>query len=801
MLRLLKITRISLLFLFWINPDLSQNRVISGQIINIETNLPIKDISVGIKGVSQVVVTDEKGKFQIEVPFELSEVSFTEFSGMTVQEIKISEPDYYKILLKDELAILDLSIEELMNLKVVSAGKKAEEIGEIPASVVVLTRKEIEAFGYSNLREILNNVPGYYAMSNLGTDIYGVRGFTKEKGSNFIIMINGTKITDEKILRYYQIPVEAIDKIEIVRGPMAVIYGNNAFFGVINIITNSETGGLVSTSYGTLNSKQISGRAAFDKSGLKVALNMSLYSSDGADFLLEKMMTEPERMDEPLFGGPDGSGLDLPDYAKQTKNFLSKSQNYFDISTTYKGFYFNTIYFEAKNGWYYYYPSLDEGSQFTNRSFNLLSGYRHNFSDKLTLNGQLRYLRFTSTYDYNEFFEGFFGLDLFDRNEFEAEANLFWNPHQKFNLTVGLQYENVMKYENFTNVPFADIINMTTNYIDKDDNGVVYSGFLQADFKPLSNLKLYGGVRVSQRQAYSASMINYQGYVPPPGAFVSASDDIGVGDIEIIPRFAAIYWLNKNNVFKLLYGKAGKRPDYETMGDDMLDIVRGEKPTGYSESEYITTYEINYISTFSQKLAINFSLFRNLLDNLIVEKSELVNNILRAWWDNAGTMETNGLEATFQIGDKSKFYSEISGVYQKTTDMSVVDTVASYSPEFLGYLKLSYKLNNQYTISLLGNYIDKMEPYYNYTPIFDSIGVPTGYYVGRTSKTVPAYVLIGLNVRLEPNFLKGGYLNLNCSNLLNQAIYYPTFSINNAWADRGTLGDKRRFYITLGYKF
>lgn len=797
----LKILAAGFLSFLWLSDVWGQTRTITGSLFDAETNLPLRGISVSIIGNNSVSLTDENGSFSLEIPDTLKTVSFSDFPGMSIKEILFDEQNNYKILLKNELAILDLSFEELMKLKVVSAGKKAEEIGEIPASVVVLTRQDIEAFGYSNLREILNNVPGYYAMSNLGIDIYGVRGFTKEKGSNFIIMVNGTKITDGNILKFYQIPAEAIDRIEIVRGPMAVIYGNNAFFGVINIITNSDALGLVSTSYGTLNCKQMSGRAAFDRSGLKVALNLSLFSSDGADFPLEKMMTEPERMDEPLFGGPDSNGLALPDYAKHTKNFLLKKQNYFDISASYKGFYFNTAYIEAENGWYYYFPSIDEGSRFLNKSFNFLSGYRHNFTEKLTLNGQIRYFRLTSYNDYHLIEEGFFGIDLIDKNEFEAEVNLFWTLNQKINLTVGLQYENTLKFENFTNVPSQGIINSSTYYIDKDKNGVAYSGFLQLDYKPFSNLKLYGGLRVSQRQAYSASILNFQGTTPPPDVLVSAGDDIGAGDVEIIPRFAAIFWLNKNNVFKLLYGQANKRPDYETMGDDMLDIFLGEKPGGYSKSEYITTYELNYISTFSKKLAINFSLFRNQLDNLIVEKSELVNNILRAWWENAGTMKTNGLETTIQFGDKSNFYCEISGVYQKTTDQSVIDTVASYSPEFLGYLKLSYQLNKQYTFSLLGNYTTKMEPNYNYKPIYDEDGDPTGQYVGRTSLTVPAYVLLGINIRLQPDFLKGGYLNLNCSNLLNHEIYYPTFSINSEWADRGTLGNGRKFYVTLGYKF
>lgn len=133
-------------------------------------------------------------------------------------------------------SLFELSFEDLMNIPIVAAGKQEQTIAEIPASTVVILRKEIEEFGYRDLRSILNSIPGYYALSNLGIDIYGIRGYAKGKGSNFIILLNGTKITDENILKFYQVPVESIEKIEVIRGPMAVMYGNNAFFGVINII-------------------------------------------------------------------------------------------------------------------------------------------------------------------------------------------------------------------------------------------------------------------------------------------------------------------------------------------------------------------------------------------------------------------------------------------------------------------------------------------------------------------------------------------------------------------------------------
>ena len=107
-----------------------------------------------------------------------------------------------------------MSLEELMNVKIITAGKTQQKVSDVPASVVILTRKDIEMYGYQDLREIINQINGMYIMSNLGIDIYAVRGFTKGKSNDFVIMVNNIKITDEKILTYYQLPVEMIDRIE-----------------------------------------------------------------------------------------------------------------------------------------------------------------------------------------------------------------------------------------------------------------------------------------------------------------------------------------------------------------------------------------------------------------------------------------------------------------------------------------------------------------------------------------------------------------------------------------------------------
>ena len=56
--------------------------------------------------------------------------------------------------------LLEMSLEDLLDIEITTAGKQVEKISDIPASVILITRKEIETYGYTSLEEILQNVPG-----------------------------------------------------------------------------------------------------------------------------------------------------------------------------------------------------------------------------------------------------------------------------------------------------------------------------------------------------------------------------------------------------------------------------------------------------------------------------------------------------------------------------------------------------------------------------------------------------------------------------------------------------------------
>jgi len=163
--------------------------------------------------------------------------------------------------------LLELPFEDLLQVEIRSAGKRDERIRDIPASVTILTREDIERYGWITFEELLRNVPGFYVLDNIEDRFVGTRGAA---GGGVQLLVNGIAqhpslqktLTGTEVARL-DIPVEAIDRVEIIRGPMSVIYGNNAFQGVINVVTNAidRSGPRVSASLGSEQSGRLFGRA------------------------------------------------------------------------------------------------------------------------------------------------------------------------------------------------------------------------------------------------------------------------------------------------------------------------------------------------------------------------------------------------------------------------------------------------------------------------------------------------------------------------------------------------------------
>ena len=126
--------------------------------------------------------------------------------------------------------------------QVATVSKVSENLREAPAAVVVILAEEIEERGYLDLEEVLHDLPGF-AVSRGNGETYSnfyQRGFRSKDNDRVLLLVDGVEQNDlttsvAHLSRQY--PVSSVDRIEVVYGPAATIYGANAYSGVINIIT------------------------------------------------------------------------------------------------------------------------------------------------------------------------------------------------------------------------------------------------------------------------------------------------------------------------------------------------------------------------------------------------------------------------------------------------------------------------------------------------------------------------------------------------------------------------------------
>lgn len=146
--------------------------------------------------------------------------------------------------------LTDLSLEQLllMEIEVVSASKFAQKSTEAPSAVQIIRANEIRRNGWKTLTEALSSLPGIYTSENGAYDFLGTRGFLipGDYGTRFLLLIDG-KPNNDNIFQQALFGSEGwldilnIERIEYVPGPGSSIYGSNAVFGAVNIITRQAT--------------------------------------------------------------------------------------------------------------------------------------------------------------------------------------------------------------------------------------------------------------------------------------------------------------------------------------------------------------------------------------------------------------------------------------------------------------------------------------------------------------------------------------------------------------------------------
>ncbi len=188
-----------------------------------------------------------------------------------------------------------LSLEQLLDVKVTGAAKYEQAQRDVAAAVSIITRSEIKAFGWRTLAQALASLPGVHASYDRQYTYLATRGFglPGDLTTRLLITINGNRVNDPTYDqgpggREFPLDLGLVERIEFIPGPGGAVYGQNAMFGVVNVITRTgaELRGTELAVATQPQQRQVEGRASWGRrleNGLDMLVSASGLSARGAD--------------------------------------------------------------------------------------------------------------------------------------------------------------------------------------------------------------------------------------------------------------------------------------------------------------------------------------------------------------------------------------------------------------------------------------------------------------------------------------------------------------------------------------
>jgi iron complex outermembrane recepter protein len=188
------------------------------------------------------------------------------------------------------LDLENLTIEDLMNIEVTSVSRKQQRLGDVPAAISVITQDDIRRSGMTTVPELLRLVPGVQvAQINSSKWAVAVRGFNNLFADKLLVLVDGRTVYDRLNSAVFwesiDIPLDQIERIEVLRGPGGATWGANAVNGVISIVTKSAAdtaGAAVTAGSGTFDGSHVSARYGASVGNLSYRLSSQWAGHDAS---------------------------------------------------------------------------------------------------------------------------------------------------------------------------------------------------------------------------------------------------------------------------------------------------------------------------------------------------------------------------------------------------------------------------------------------------------------------------------------------------------------------------------------
>lgn len=647
----------------------------------------------------------------------------------------------------EKLGINDLYLAvDSIEMNVISASRSSKKIGELPITIYVVTREEILRNHYNSLIDVLKSLPGV-RVSQPGNGELGesfqIRGLVGNLYT--MILINGLPIKPSAVVGMpvlTQLPIRQAERIEVIYGPAAAVYGADAVSGVINIITREADKGtfvLGNVSLGLNDFRNtdfmVGGKAGKNKNilqysfygGLTEMSNMNV--RDGYDdvynplnypqqkgykYTIGSVTYEPVEVTEDILYG---AGIEPSDFIKDNypvnyegsltlpsmedlpaeSNMLGFQLRYRGVSLSYNNIYRRSHSSLGQSAFLYKYnnPQTYWGENIRSTTLS----YNHEWAPRFSTTTNFSNLIYRMD---NNSSMGVTFIDYTDKvyrysagNDILLEQLFTVMPSGKLEIMSGItyQYSGNLPQTSFLDVPFNPkdykYFSTEVDYLDTLTNNfginpLKYHNFsiFSQSYYTLNAFRFMGGIRIDNNSRYGLS---------------------------VSPRLAGLYILNKKTSFRSSVGFAYKAPPssmawqslaYRTgTNHDSLKYISIPNPD--LEPEQYMAIELGVIKTYKKGLNMNISVYYNSIKNLIMNQNIRLSTLdlpLAVIDPDTATVMTKtnerdaisrlyGLQATFKASDIIKtihLNAELNLTFAKssTTFPDIFQIASNYLTNF-----------------------------------------------------------------------------------------------------------------------
>lgn len=544
-------------------------------------------------------------------------------------------------------AAFDLSLKELMSIKITGATLSEENLLSVPTAVTVISSGEIKRLGFTRLDQLMNFIPGYQSYrtdSHSQSYVFSSRGRrVGNAGREVLILLNGMRVNDDwsggGSSKEPAISLVNVERVEFMRGPGSAIYGSNAFLGVINIITNKDKKIIIG--FGEHQDKSANLQWYWQEGDKALSFNYHQQES-GGEWL---DIYDPDKTQEKFVVSEDPyqwKNIDVKVQVGDTSLQVHFSE--FDSNKFYaEGFVSDEMNFEHRESYYAHLSHYKELNKFWTIKASL------SISEKKLEAG-------SNTNKATSF--GVTGKSY--EREPQFNFNISYNYDDKTKAVVGVEYRK------------PELTNTQTTVF-----GVINSTFLQAPETSRTIKGVFGQYQYKYNSRWSGIL----------GFRLDEYSDFGT---HVSPRAGVIYHLYNNTSMKLLYAEAFRAPSRVETDTEISNLFIGNPDL---KPEVAATTELVWSHVLS-KGEFQITLFNVEIKDAIVD-ADTPEPRLRI---NFGQQTISGIEIEWQQ-EVAKYW------FVRSANTWIANPVTSVNSEseLLSSLSFSYQ-NKAFSAAINANY-------------------------------------------------------------------------------------------------